>query len=94
VPSPLEPMPDAAQPKTKSAKNSGHYRNCFSGFELRRSAYGYVKGIALDPEGWQPLIAARPDWFEVIHLNGTTGPPRSYLNALRTVPEIVDFLNP
>ena len=33
---------------------------------------GYVKGIALDPEGWQPLIDARPDWFEVIHLYGTT----------------------
>jgi uncharacterized protein len=32
---------------------------------------GYVKGIALDPEGWQPLIDARPDWFEVIHLYGT-----------------------
>ena len=26
---------------------------------------------ALDPEGWQPLIDARPDWFEVIHLYGT-----------------------
>ena len=26
---------------------------------------------ALDPEGWQPLIDARPDWFEVIHLHGT-----------------------
>jgi yecA family protein len=32
---------------------------------------GYVKGIALDPLGWQPLIEARPDWFEVIHLYGT-----------------------
>jgi len=32
---------------------------------------GYVKGIALDPVGWQPLIDARPDWFEVIHLYGT-----------------------
>ena len=32
---------------------------------------GYVKGMALDPEGWQPLIDARPDWFEVIHLYGT-----------------------
>jgi uncharacterized protein len=32
---------------------------------------GYVKGIALDPEGWQPLIDARPDWFEAIHLYGT-----------------------
>jgi uncharacterized protein len=31
---------------------------------------GYVKGIALDLEGWQPLIDARPDWFEVIHLYG------------------------
>jgi uncharacterized protein len=26
---------------------------------------GYVKGIALDPEGWQPLIDARPAWFEL-----------------------------
>lgn len=26
---------------------------------------------ALDPEGWQPLIDARPDWFEIIHLYGT-----------------------
>ena len=34
-------------------------------------AVGYVKGIALDPEGWQPLLDARPDWFEVIHLYGT-----------------------
>ena len=33
---------------------------------------GYVKGIALDPAGWQPLIDARPDLFEVIHLYGTT----------------------
>ena len=32
---------------------------------------GYVKGIALDPVGWQPLIDARPEWFEVIHLYGT-----------------------
>jgi uncharacterized protein len=32
---------------------------------------GYVKGIALDPPGWQPLIEAQPDWFEVIHLYGT-----------------------
>src|SRR3974390_3019940 len=32
---------------------------------------GYVKGIALDPVGWQPLIDARPDLFEVIHLYGT-----------------------
>ena len=32
---------------------------------------GYVKGIALDPEGWHPLIDARPDWFVVIHLYGT-----------------------
>jgi uncharacterized protein len=32
---------------------------------------GYVKGIALDPLGWQPLIDARPDWFEAIHLYGT-----------------------
>ena len=28
---------------------------------------------ARDPEGWQPLIDARPDWFEVIHLYGTEG---------------------
>src|ERR1700737_544235 len=34
---------------------------------------GYVKGIALDPSGWQPLVEAHPDWFEVIHLYGTEG---------------------
>jgi len=32
---------------------------------------GYVKGIALDPPGWQPLIEAHPDWFEAIYLYGT-----------------------
>jgi len=32
---------------------------------------GYVKGMALDSPGWQSLIEARPDWFEVIHLYGT-----------------------
>jgi uncharacterized protein len=34
---------------------------------------GYMKGIALDPLGWQPLIETQPDWFEVIHLYGTEG---------------------
>ncbi len=32
---------------------------------------GYVKGVALDPASWQPIIDARPDRFEVIHLYGT-----------------------
>src|SRR6202045_2570186 len=32
---------------------------------------GYVKGIALDPSGWQPLFETHPDWFEAIHLYGT-----------------------
>ena len=32
---------------------------------------GYVEGLALDSLGWQPLIEARPDWFEIIHLYGT-----------------------
>jgi uncharacterized protein len=32
---------------------------------------GYVKGIALDPLGWRPLVKAQPGWFEVIHLYGT-----------------------
>ena len=32
---------------------------------------GYLKGITLDAEAWQPLIEARPDWFEVIQLYGT-----------------------
>ena len=34
---------------------------------------GYIKGIALDPMGWQSLINAQSDWFEVIHLYGTEG---------------------
>jgi uncharacterized protein len=32
-----------------------------------------MKGIALDPLAWQPLIEAQSDWFEVIHLYGTEG---------------------
>jgi uncharacterized protein len=32
---------------------------------------GYVKGIALDPLGWRPLVKAQPSWFEVIRLYGT-----------------------
>src|SRR5260370_41701002 len=27
---------------------------------------GYVKGIALDPLGWRPLVKAQSDWFEGI----------------------------
>jgi uncharacterized protein len=42
---------------------------------------GYMKGIALDPVGWQPLIEAQSDWFEVIHLYGTEGG----WNKLRTL---------
>ncbi len=33
--------------------------------------WGYVKGMSLDPSGWQPLLDAQPGWFEVIHLFGT-----------------------
>ena len=32
---------------------------------------GYIKGISLDPTGWQPLLDVQPEWFEVIHLYGT-----------------------
>ena len=32
---------------------------------------GYIKGISLDPLGWQPLLDVQPDWFEVIYLYGT-----------------------
>jgi SEC-C motif len=32
---------------------------------------GYVKGIALDPSGWQRSLKRHPDWFEAIHLYGT-----------------------
>src|ERR1700688_544949 len=32
---------------------------------------GYVKGIALDPSGWQPLVETHPDWFQVLPLYGT-----------------------
>ena len=33
--------------------------------------YGYVKGMSLDPAGWQPVKDAHPEWFEVIELHGT-----------------------
>lgn len=32
---------------------------------------GYIKGMSLDPDGWQPLLKRQPDWFEVIDLYGT-----------------------
>lgn len=32
---------------------------------------GYVKGMSLDLTGWQPLLGAQPDWFEVIQVYGT-----------------------
>ena len=58
-----------------------HYEPCFYSHKIPGNSVavidewccGYVKGIALDPEGWQPLIDVRPDWFEVIHLYGTKG---------------------
>jgi uncharacterized protein len=56
-----------------------YYEPCFYAYKIEGSSVpivdewccGYVKGIALDPVGWQRLIDARPDWFEVIHLYGT-----------------------
>ena len=56
-----------------------HYEPCFYTRKIEGSRVpivdewccGYVKGMALDPVGWQPLIDARANWFEVIHLYGT-----------------------
>jgi uncharacterized protein len=44
---------------------NGDYVDC------RRMVLRLRQGIALDPSGWQPLVEAHPDWFEVIHLYGT-----------------------
>ncbi len=54
-------------------------KTIFGERSLRRALSEYVEHFhaernhqgPLDPEGWQPLIDARPDWFEVIHLYGT-----------------------
>jgi hypothetical protein len=54
-------------------------KTIFGERSLRRALSEYVEHFhaernhqgALDPEGWQPLIDARPGWFEVIHLYGT-----------------------
>jgi uncharacterized protein len=32
---------------------------------------GYVKGIAIDAKGWEPLREAHPEWLESIELYGT-----------------------
>ena len=56
-----------------------HYEPCFYSHKIPGNSVsvidewciGYVKGIAVDAAGWQPLIDARPDWFEVIQLYGT-----------------------
>jgi len=53
-------------------------KTIFGERSLRRALSEYVEHFhaernhqgPLDPEGWQPLIDARPDWFEVIHLYG------------------------
>lgn len=33
--------------------------------------YGFLKGVALDAGGWQPLLDAHPEWFATIRLYGT-----------------------
>ena len=33
--------------------------------------YGFLKGVALDAAGWQPLLDAHPEWFATIRLYGT-----------------------
>jgi hypothetical protein len=30
-----------------------------------------MKGVELDSEGWQPMIAGKPDWMSTIALYGT-----------------------
>ena len=32
---------------------------------------GFMKGVQLDSEGWQPVIAGKPDWMSTIVLYGT-----------------------
>jgi hypothetical protein len=49
-----------------------------------------LSGIALDPEGWQPLIDARPDWFEVIHLYGTKS-GRERLKQEKSFPRVPGY---
>jgi uncharacterized protein len=33
--------------------------------------FGFVKGISLDPSGWEPLITGKPEWLKTIFLYGT-----------------------
>src|SRR3979409_2666508 len=67
----------ARQEQTGSARSSHQlirfYRsiNPDMVFGTHKWCCGYVKGIALDPSGWQPLFEAHPDWFEAIRLYGT-----------------------
>ena len=32
---------------------------------------GFMKGVQLDPEGWLPIVAGKPDWMSTIMLYGT-----------------------
>jgi len=32
---------------------------------------GYMKGVELDPQGWLPVTAGKPDWMSTILLYGT-----------------------
>ena len=33
--------------------------------------FGFLKGVVLDAQDWQPLIDAHPEWFETINIYGT-----------------------
>jgi hypothetical protein len=55
---------------------------------------GYIKGIALDPEAWQPLIKGRPDWFEVMQLYGTQSGWERLKELVEAHPDLVAGIRP
>ena len=61
------------------SRGSEHYEPLFYEHHINQRAVtiidewccGYVKGIAIDAKGWEPLREAHPEWLEPIELYGT-----------------------
>ena len=49
--------------------------------------FGFLKGVALDAQGWQPLIDAHPEWFETINLYGTEEGWRTLEEEIEKLPD-------
>jgi uncharacterized protein len=62
----LEHAPDEFEPLFPERETDGG-----SEFVIDDWCFGFLKGMSLEPGGWQPLLEAHADWFETLNLYGT-----------------------